>query len=328
MSLQVALENTKRTQGGMESLDEESDVDLYTDEQENEGQSEVIVHEVSSHSPERGSLNRASPPVKTRSNGALSSSSSSLLSTRESVCISTFKCQLTNMSPLESDTAGSSSASKKQSRCPGEETFEKVDPSSPQMEVCGSVAEDNHLCNCLQSPLLYLEKCIKCNTLHNITSSQHCCPEGHQVLLQDAMKESTAVSNESRNHRALHASPTVTSSSAALSSLSLCDNPKAMSPTCHPISYHDCCDLAHLDPRLVCLSCRVFHSGSCREMELCQTITKHRVKELGVCSCGRACSRKPLVLCRYCGNEYCNDCWYRNPVVCTCGQTFDQSSSV
>ncbi|KAM4573172.1 spermatogenesis associated 2-like isoform 2-T2 [Odontesthes bonariensis] len=93
-----------------------------------------------------------------------------------------------------------------------------------------------------------------------------------------------------------------------------------------PISFHECCNPSKLDPQLLCRSCRVFHSGSCREGKLCKT--SHDISVLGKCSCGKVCSRKPLVLCRYCGNEYCSICWYRNPVTCSCGQTFDQSTPV
>lgn len=97
-------------------------------------------------------------------------------------------------------------------------------------------------------------------------------------------------------------------------------------PCLYPITFHECCDLSTPDPRVLCRGCRVFHSGSCKEGKLCQT--NHDVSSLGECFCGKVCSRSPLVLCRYCGTEYCSNCWYKNPIMCTCGQTFDQSSSV
>lgn len=98
-------------------------------------------------------------------------------------------------------------------------------------------------------------------------------------------------------------------------------------PVTPPISYHDCCDLTKLDPRVLCHSCRVFHTKPCRESKSCRS--EHDSSLLGRCRlCDAWCSRKPLVLCRYCGSEYCNACWYRNPVSCSCGQTFDPSSSV
>eukprot|EP00064_Thunnus_orientalis_P011573 superscaffoldBa00001682_g11604 len=290
-SLQVALDNTKKTlevkQPQREQFDGEVDMDLYTDEHINGGQKEVVVNDDESPRSLTWVSSASTPAVKTHSNGVTPGS----LSTRENVCISTFDCPLPNKSPLESDHTGNSSSSTRQSRGPGEET--KLDKAD------------------LQS-----------RSLHD------CYMQGHNVLLPEQMQESAGVSPQGGSLRAgaLSASPTLSSSSAAMSSLALCDDPKSMSPAQHPLSYHNCCDLTHLNPRVLCLSCGVFHSDRCREIEFCQT--KHIIKELGVCSCGRACSRKPLVLCRYCGNEYCNPCWYRNPVVCTCGQTFDQSSSV
>lgn len=109
--------------------------------------------------------------------------------------------------------------------------------------------------------------------------------------------------------------------SAAASPLAVCDD-ASQSPK--PMPFHQCCDLAQLDPQVLCLTCGVFHAAACREKDLCQKT--HKCKPLGVCcSCGSTCTRKPLVLCRYCGSEYCRNCWYRNPLACTCGQTFDQS---
>ncbi|XP_044212494.1 spermatogenesis associated 2-like [Thunnus albacares] len=335
-NLQVALDNTKKTlevkQPQRESFDREVDMDLYTDEHVNGGQKEVVVNDDESPRSLTWVSSASTPAVKTHSNGVTPSS----LSTRENICISTFDCPLPNKSPLESDHTGNSSSSTRQSRGPGEEMkLDKADLQSRSLHVgamgmCSNEAEANHSCRCLQSPELCLTQCLDCNTIHNVTCGwfQDCYVQGHNVLLPEQMQESAGVSPQGGSLRAgaLSASPTLSSSSAAMSSLTLCDDPKSMSPAQHPLSYHNCCDLTHLNPRVLCLSCGVFHSDRCREIEFCQT--KHIIKELGVCSCGRACSRKPLVLCRYCGNEYCNPCWYRNPVVCTCGQTFDQSSSV
>lgn len=287
---QVAVDNTERTLGGkqptMETFDGESDVDLYTDDQIPEGQREVVVH------GDDASHSLGWDPVKTQSNGATSSPS-----------------PLTN---VKADTFESSAANRK---CPGE------DPPCGSLQGAArggrrSEAEAPDLCSCVQS--------------HRYTHSallEECCLGGHKVLPADEAKDSPVAPPQSLRVGVLHESQSSSSSSsAALSSLSLCDKPKSMSRTSHPISFHDCCSLTHPDPRVVCLSCGVFHSGSCRGMEECEA--RHQVKELGLCSCGRTCSRKPLVLCRYCGNEYCNNCWYRNPVSCVCGQTFDQSSPV
>lgn len=340
MSLQVALDNTKKTlevkQPHREPFDGEVDVDLYTDEHINAGKKEVVVNDDGSpRSLAWVTPSGASPPaVKTHSNGVTSSSAS----TRENICIShlSLNCQLTKTSPLELDTTRSSSASTRQSRRPNEEMrSDKTDlqPCSLQVEamgMCSNEAETNHFCECFQPHDLQVRHCIECNTIHNVTCAwfQSCCEDGHNLLLPEEMQELAGVSPQGASLRArpLSASPPLSNSSTAMSSLALCDDPKSMSPTRHPISYHECCNLNRLNPQLLCFTCRVFHSDPCRDIDTCQT--KHSIKELGLCSCGRACSRKPLVLCRYCGNEYCSPCWYRNPVVCTCGQTFDQSSSV
>lgn len=281
-SLQVALEITEKTlevnQPLTEQFDREVEVDIYTDEPPNGGQRGMVANDDGSPrslswvAPGDESL----PAVKTHSNGVAS------LSTREDVCVSTYRCQLIKTSPLQSDTSRSSSAGGKRSKCPREEsTFDKADPEFDD------------------------------NATVRIEDPRAVSPQGGGLRASGAS-----------------ASPTLTSSTTAMSSLGLCDkySPESVVPSRDPITYHDCCDLAHLDPRVFCSSCRVFHSSPCRNIDRCQS--QHPIKWLGVCSCGRACSRNPLVLCRYCGNEYCTDCWYRSPVECSCGQTFDLSSSV
>ncbi|XP_031141238.1 spermatogenesis-associated protein 2-like protein [Sander lucioperca] len=341
-SVQVALDNTKKTldvnQPLMEPFDGE--VDLYTDEHVNGGQREAVGNDDESpRSLTWVTPSSASPSAaKTHSNGVRSlSSSSSALSARDNICISTLNCQLAKTSPLESVITRSSSASGRQGRRSWEESrFDEADSHSRSLQgeamgLCRSEAEADHLCSCLQSSPLCLYVCVECNALHNITCAlfqtcymAHCVRPYHDNTTEE-MKELSPQDGSLRVSD-MSASPSLTSSRAAMSSLSLCDDPKSILPSRHPISYHGCCDLAQLDPQVLCLSCGVFHSGSCREIDFCQN--HHMIKLLGVCSCGRACFRKPLVLCRYCGNEYCRDCWYRNPVVCACGQTFDQSSSV
>lgn len=311
-------------------------MDLYTDDQFNGRQRQVVVNDDESpRSLAWVTQSNASPTAVKMHNNGVTSLSSSSLSIREDVCVSKLNYHLT--SPLQSDISRSSSASVKQDRCPCEESrFDKVDPQSCslQVEEMGqSEAEANQFCPCLQSSYnLCLKHCIQCNTMHDSTCAllQHCCMENHRVVsldnMTEEMKEPRAVSPQGGSVRVsgMSASPTLTSSSAAMSSLALCDDPGSTTPS--PITYHDCCDLAQLDPQVLCITCGVFHSGSCKDIEFCQD--HHKIKHLGVCSCGRARSRNPLVLCRYCGKEYCKDCWYRNPVECACGQTFDQSSSV
>ncbi|XP_036962212.1 spermatogenesis associated 2-like [Acanthopagrus latus] len=344
--LQVALDNTKKmlevNQPSMKQFDGELDVDLYTDEQLNGGQRETDVTD--NENPRSLTWvthsSALAPAVKTQSNGVTSlSSSHNPLTTRDDIRTSTLKCQLMKTSPLASDTTRSSSASMKQGKHPSEETtFDMGDSqsSSLQVEAMGLdkiQADVSHFCSCLQSSPICLRHCVQCNTLHDITcASLQQCQENHCVVVpnntNEKMGEQRAVSLQGESLRVsqMGGSPALTSSSAAMSSLTLCDDPKAITPSIHPITYHECCDLRWPDPQVLCLRCSVLHSGSCKEIDICKSY--HEIKSLGVCSCGRACSRKPLVLCRYCGKEYCRDCWYRSPLECVCGQTFDQSSSV
>ncbi|KAE8295809.1 Spermatogenesis-associated protein 2-like protein [Larimichthys crocea] len=329
-SLQVALENTKKAlevhKPLMKPFDGDVEEDLYTDDQFNGGQKVVVAND--DEGPRSLTWGTPSPQAaKAHSNGVTSLSSST---TREDVCISTFNYQLTKTSPLESEATRSSSG---RSACE-ESTFDQGDSQtlSLQEEALGLQANAYHLCGCLQTPHVSLKLCTDCNILHNITCAllSHCYENHYVVRYDNTTEEERAVSPPLGSFRPsdVNTSPTLTSgSSAAMSSLVLHDDPKSISPSLHhPITYHDCCDLTQLDPQVACLSCGVFHSGSCRGIEFCQS--HHDIKPLGVCSCGRKCSRKPLVLCRYCGNEYCRNCWYRSPVMCVCGKTFDQGSSV
>ncbi|RVE72332.1 hypothetical protein OJAV_G00060810 [Oryzias javanicus] len=107
------------------------------------------------------------------------------------------------------------------------------------------------------------------------------------------------------------------------------DSPPGEDPEAPPpqrIHFHTCCDLPRPDPRVLCRSCNLFHSASCLDAVLCEG--QHAVVPLGACSCGKESSRNPPVLCRYCGRDYCKDCWYRSPVTCVCGRTLDQSTPV
>ncbi|KAK2918288.1 spermatogenesis associated 2-like [Channa argus] len=342
-SVQVALETSKKMlkvkNPVMEPTDGEVDIDLYTDEQVIGSQRQAVV--VDNESPRSSSWvpeNVASPQaLRTQSNGMTSLPSLSTSAT-ENICISTLNCQLTKTSPVELDR--SCSASKRQGRRGCEElTFEVDFQSQPQFrakEVYKRKTEGN-ICSCLQFPYphLYIKHCVKCKTLHQISCPmlEHCFSEGHTVVNPDSTIKELNESGESVSPQSeglevsdMSPSQTLIGSGAAMSSLVLCDRPKSIIGSLQPITYHDCCNLAQLDPQVLCISCGVFHSHSCRETDYCSV--HHTVKMLGVCICGKLCSRMPLVLCRYCGKEYCNDCWYRNPVVCLCGQTFDQSSSV
>lgn len=309
-------------------------MDLYTDEEVNGGQRGPVISDESPRSLSWVTPSDALPPtVKAHSNGVKSSSSSSTsLSARDDVHVSTLNCQL-NKSPLPELDMTRSSASVKQSNkhsCEAS-TFDKADSQSHSlqldvMEFMKRASKASQFCRCLKSSHICLAVCTQCNAMHNINCAllEHCNRESHPVLLceivNEVMKELRAESPQGGS-----ALPSLTSSTAAMSSLVLYDDPEPTIQSRHPILYHTCCNLSQLDPQVLCLTCNVFHIDLCRELDKCQM---HKTKRLGVCSCGRTCSRNPLVLCRYCGNEFCRECWYRNPVECTCGQTFDQSSSV
>ncbi|XP_029908982.1 spermatogenesis associated 2-like [Myripristis murdjan] len=333
-SLQVALESTwtaldctsalKESPLELSGMNGELDLDLYT-----EGNSEKEVAIKDTDSPQSLSwvtLNSTLPPaMETQSNGVTSPFSLSTSPTKDPVCVSTLNYQLTKTSPMGSGTTGHLSAATTQAGQPYEESklaFDRADSQSrgltaQAMGILKSRAsppsEARCVCSCVQSDRLYGQHCITCNTFHNMTCAllKSCQSKGHSLSLSDTtgedMKESGSL------HRGSLREGGVSSS-------------RELSQSPQPIPFHDCCDPAHPNPDFTCVSCWVFHSGACRGLEHCQTL--HEVQKLGVCSCGKRCVRNPLVLCRYCGAEYCNDCWYRRPVECACGQTFDQSSSV
>lgn len=308
-------------------------MDLYTDEQVNGGQRGTIIEDDESpHSSVWVTQSTASLSTpKAQSNGVTSSStSSSSMPTRENVHFSTLNCQLTKTSRLEANAVGSASMQQRRRACE-ESTSQSHSLQGEAMGPFESADEVDHFCRCLQSPHLFVKLCIQCNAYHNITCAllEHCTTQCHRVVFPDMPTEEMGdlrAASLQAGSLMMSTSPTLTSSSADMSSLTLCDDPKSIISSLQPIGYHDCCNLAQPDPQVLCLTCRVFHSSSCRGIDVCKM--HHKIKLLGVCRCGRTCSRKPLVLCRYCGNDYCRDCWYRNPVVCACGQTFDQSSSV
>ncbi|KAM4618778.1 spermatogenesis associated 2-like isoform 2-T2 [Polymixia lowei] len=337
-SLQVALDNTSKMLEVNKPLKEElsgmdGELDLYTAEMViNDGESPRSLSWVA-HST-------TSPPaVVTHSNGDTSPSSLSIPPPREPVCVSTLNYQV-KTSLLGSSTTRNLSATSKQ---PYEEStkvgFDRADsqsrsPAAQDLGVCkkkvSSPSDNQYFCSCVHSDSLYLRHCLNCNTLHHSICAllQNCRISGHTVAekMREEITETRAMSPQrvqSLREGGRSVSPAHVKGNADISSLDLCD-PTSLTP--QPIPYHDCCDTANPDPRFICVSCWVFHSGTCKGIEYCQNF--HTLKRLGVCPCGKQCSRKPLVLCRYCGKEYCNLCWYRNPVTCACGQTFDQSSSV
>lgn len=328
MPQQGALDDTSRIlavdQQLMEHAGGEGDVDLYTDVQENGHERRTAVSEDESpQSLSWVSQKDASPPaVRAQSNGITSLPfSPAPLSPRESVCVSTLNCQVTNMSGIEPHITRSSSSSVKQRRRQTEESHAH----SLQAEDCRSEAAAEYQCSCLQAPHVCYTHCKDCDSLHDITCAflTPCKIDNHRVVSDNRMREMKnwgGVPQHDESFR-VSSSPSLSSSSAAMSSLALQDVVSA------PISYHDCCDLTQLDPQVLCLSCSVFHTRACKGITYCQSVG-HEMKQLGLCTCGSEASRNPLVLCRFCGKEYCRDCWYRDPFKCTCGEKFDQSSSV
>lgn len=282
----------------------EGEVDLYRDDHVNEEQEESVDDdEENPHSLIRAvQSNKTSPAGQTHSNGASYVSSSP-----------------------ESDTRKSFSLNKSKSkRSPEGLKSDKLDSLQIHVSGFGKCESDViHHCSCLSHPCLILKRCSDCNTLHDVTCSflEDCYKEGHKVQFADKLPEKTKEMSPPSGNKTNEAS-----CSNAARTPDVCDDAK--SAALEPISYHSCCDLrvANPDPRILCHKCRVFHATKCMEGKLCGV--NHQVSELGRCSCGKYCARKPLVLCRYCGREYCSACWYRRPVCCICGQTFDQESSV
>ncbi|XP_008410938.1 spermatogenesis associated 2-like [Poecilia reticulata] len=177
---------------------------------------------------------------------------------------------------------------------------------SPPLEADRGRPHD--LCGCLSAPPLGLQRCLDCGVLHDVTCVRltDCRLQRHQVEPASGVPETGPETGEERPRDA------VPEDTAAL----------------QPISYH--CEAASANPHLLCLTCRAVHGSACVEGRLCRSA--HRTRRLGTCSCGKSCCGTPRVLCLYCGDEFCRDCWYKNPLTCVCGRSFhlstDLSSSV
>lgn len=329
------MDNTKKKlEVNQPPFGSEQEVDLYTDEQVNGGPREAALGDDGPRSLAWVGPNAALPPsaAKSHSNGVtFMSSLSAALPAKEHMHTSTLNYHITKSSALQSDPARGS-ASVKLAKHPCEESaFDTADLESHslQAELTGlpqRVTGTSRFCSCLNTPSGCVQRCVECNVSHNIAcaSNGHCNKLGHQLEYTNLLSEESELRAGSPARR-VGVSQSL-SSSAAMSSLALHDDPRAMTQHPRPISYHECCNLAQLNPQVLCDSCRVFHSGSCTEKDRCEA--HHDTKPLGVCSCGKKCARDPLVLCRYCGKEFCRGCWYRSPLKCTCGQTLDHSSSV
>ncbi|XP_028306053.1 spermatogenesis associated 2-like isoform X2 [Gouania willdenowi] len=258
-NLEVAFEITKKCLEVNQPLMEAFEVDLYREEHVNGSEHQASISD--------GPLSlawinprEASPPAaKTHSHSVTAS-------------------------PLDMDE--SRTDDRKQSQLPcGESRYE-------DMELLRkSRGGGEHLCSCLRSTPCCLRHCEDCDAVHSIT-----CPTLDVCRMNNHLVELTQDLSEAAEASGFLLSDQMNSSVAYMASLDLHDEPKSMIPPLRPITFHDCCDLTSLDPRLLCHSCSVFHTASCREGEVC--LDNHRVKQLGRCSCGKACLRKPLVLCR------------------------------
>ncbi|XP_018606953.1 spermatogenesis associated 2-like isoform X2 [Scleropages formosus] len=93
----------------------------------------------------------------------------------------------------------------------------------------------------------------------------------------------------------------------------------------HVMLHH--CLLKTLGLMWICQICKVLHTPACIEMERCQRFY-HHTRMIGACSAKNDCSRPAHLLCRFCFLVYCKECWFRNPLVCSCGQSFCNSTAV
>lgn len=307
---QVAFENVKKkldvSESPMELVDE---ADLYRDEPVNGEQKEgVIGIEENPRSLIRAiQSNQSSPAGQTCSIGA---SYTSL--------------------PPESDTSRSSSFNKSKGKRSSEELKYKLN--SQQIQVSGfgeGEPEINPPCSCLDHPCL--SHCFDCNSFHDVTCAflRDCIMKDHKVQFADNQPEKIKEAHELSLPSVIFresGTKNQTSTNEDASSSAVCDDAKLA--TLQPIRYHNCCDprMGNPDPRIFCRKCLFFHARLCVEGKLCKL--NHGASQLGQCFCGKFCPRKPLVLCRYCGREYCNNCWFRQPITCICGKTFDQECSV
>ena len=287
---QVALDNTKKKlEVNQPKFEGELEMDLYTDEQVNGGQRGTITEDDESpHSSVWVTHSTASlSTAKAQSNGVTSSSSSSSsVPTRENVHFSSFSCQLTKTSRQEANAVSSTSVQQ------GRRALEESTPQSHSLqgEAMGHFKGEDEadlLCACLQTPdHLRLKVCTQCKAYHNVTCAllEHCTAQCHLVVFPDMLRDEEIGDLRTGSLQAgsvmMSTSSPLTTSSADMSSLTLRDDPTSITSSLQPIGYHDCCNLAQPDPQVLCLTCRVFHSGSCRVMDGCKI--HHKVKQLGV----------------------------------------------
>ncbi|KAK0132233.1 Spermatogenesis-associated protein 2-like protein [Merluccius polli] len=342
-SLQVALDNSKKLLETNQALPEDAsevcvavgelELDLYTEGLKS-GRRETSGFQDDHGGPRSLFMGGQSSIHLTQSNGLSTPSSSSTTAAaatatsprvREPRCVTTINCQLSKTSPPRQIPSGATrTAATTQAAAAPDEDLQSHGFDRNEDRPSIAMAQASGLTNLEASLPPSLEHLCSCSTSHNAScpSLHKCNVNRHRV----AYKTSEEKKNRPPSSQGLRETgwcmPPSHKDDADMSLL-LCNTPESIAKPPQPITYHSCCDQA-LEPHYVCFTCDVFHSGACTEGRACTK--SHNTKLLQVCHCGVACSRNPLVLCRYCGREYCSQCWYRNPVTCACGKTFDHQS--
>lgn len=301
-NLETALENSLRQadlKPALQELPEESELDLYTDEQDGEDQGEMAVDAAPrsltwnpNNSANGVHRERVYKPVHRHLKSEADSTANDFSS------ISTYANNFYH------ETSG---------------VKQESQPVSSEEKT-----ECDFSCTCLKKKPIYLRKCTDCQTYHDVTCSNlEFCQRNHCVDYVDDNPEQFFPKEAFRSKENI--SPTLTHSSAALSSLTLQEKSESFRSLKMPLALHGCCEMTGRDPQVLCLTCQIFHADYCNEAKSC--LSSHQAKKLGVCSKDN-CSQVTCILCKYCGSERCKDCWFRSPLNCQCGETFDYSSSV
>lgn len=303
-NLEIALDNTLRlvdVKQPLQELPEESDMDLYTDELDGQELREMAVDEAP--------RSLTWMPNK-RANGVH----------RE--YISTHRHQTSEADSAVNDFP---SISRYVSDLYKETPVDKKEVLSVSHE---EKADCEFPCSCLKMKNVGLRFCSECQTYHSvICPNLEFCQRSHKTNIEyvNEIPEEFFLRGAAASQRKGSLSPTLTRSSGALSSLTLQEKFESFRSVNSPLAMHNCCELLDKDPQVLCLTCQVFHIDFCNEAKKC--ISSHQAKKLGVCS-EETCCQLTCILCKYCGNEYCKDCWYKTPINCKCGKTLDFSSSV
>lgn len=301
-NLEIALDNTLRkldVKQTLQELSEESDMDLYTAEQDDEEQTTV------DESP------RSLTWMPNKSANGMH---------REPSYFSTHHPQ---NSEVDSTAHSFSSISR---YLYNETSVDKSDALPVNLEEKKNIELP---CTCLTMTTGLLYTCTECQIYHHRNCPKlEPCQRNHNGNIEyvHEIPENFFTRGAAASERKGSLSPTLTRSSGALSSLTLQDKSESYSLfNVRHLAMHNCVDEPIHEAKLLCFTCQVFHTDFCNEAKNC--LSSHQAKKLGWCSVEK-CSKLTCVLCKYCGNEYCKECWYVNPIHCRCGQTFDFSSSV